>query len=117
MTNKNVWVCFDKNGFFVSATMDEDDNDIIGSIKKDGLLDVTGFKVIKNPDGWFDGCYCYIENGKVKCEKPTRENAKKDQDNFNKRFPLSIPVDEVAELKKELAEMKEIIKKMSGSYP
>jgi hypothetical protein len=111
MSKNDVWVMFDGSGNRISDTYDNNIN-LLDEIKAP-IFDVSSCYVIKNPECYFKNCYCYIENGKVICEEGTKETRIKEIEIFKNRFPPEPePIDEVAELKKELAELKEMVKSL-----
>tara|TARA_B100000780_G_C20776008_1_gene308130 strand:- start:213 stop:572 length:360 start_codon:yes stop_codon:yes gene_type:complete len=107
-SDSDVWVMFDGSGNRISDTYDKKIN-LLGELEA-SIFDVSSCYVIKNPECYFKDCYCYVEDGKVICKKSTRETYAKEQEIFKNRFPPETePIDEIGELKKQLAEFKELI--------
>jgi len=110
ISNSDVWVMFDGSGNRISDTYDKKIN-LIKELEA-SIFDISSCYIIKNPECYFKDCYCYIEDGKVICEESTRETQEKEHQIFKNRFPPEPePIDEIQELKKQLAELKELIKK------
>lgn len=108
ISNSDVWVMFDGSGNRISDTYDKKIN-LIGELEA-SIYDISSCYVIKNPECYFKGCYCYIEDGKVISEESTRETREKEHKIFKNRLPPEPePINEIEELKKQLAELKELI--------
>jgi len=110
----DVWVCFDVDGNMISNTHEENYN-LLDDLTPE-YFDVSTCYVVKNPEGWEDGCCCCVKDGKVMCMERTRERDAEEMEIFRKRFNIKEPVDEVAELKDQVAELKSTIDNLLSHY-
>ena len=55
----DVWVCFDASGNCIANTKEEQFSNLLEALPP-SVFDVSSCLVIKNPEGYYDGCDCSL---------------------------------------------------------